>query len=261
MSTSVDRADGGGDQRRLRHRRDVRRASPRAARTITVRFVLERDINDAANDVREKVAGAMRERAAGAAAAGHHQGRSRRRSGDVADRVVRRDEPADADRDRRQADRARDPDGQRRRRGRPRRRPRPRDPHRRRHREAELVRPVDRRRCATRSSPRTSRSRAARSSRARASCCCARSAASTPPTDFNNIVVATKNGTPIRVVRHRLRRGQRSSGRRSAVWLGDTPAVMLDIRRAMGENTVAVIEGVRAKLATDSSGRCRRRSS
>jgi multidrug efflux pump subunit AcrB len=25
---------------------------------------------------------------------------------------------------------------------------------------------------------------------------------------------------------------------------------MLDIRRAMGENTVAVIEGVRAKLAT-----------
>ncbi len=34
----------------------------------------------------------------------------------------------------------------------------------------------------------------------------------------------------------------------SAVWLGKTPAVMLDIRRAMGENTVAVIEGVRAKL-------------
>src|SRR6185312_12259333 len=31
--------------------------------------------------------------------------------------------------------------------------------------------------------------------------------------------------------------------------LGDAPAVMLDIRRAMGENTVAVIEGVRDKLA------------
>jgi multidrug efflux pump subunit AcrB len=28
--------------------------------TITVRFVLERDINDAANDVREKVASAMK---------------------------------------------------------------------------------------------------------------------------------------------------------------------------------------------------------
>ena len=34
----------------------------------------------------------------------------------------------------------------------------------------------------------------------------------------------------------------------SAVWLGDTPAVMIDIRRAMGENTVAVIEGVREAL-------------
>ena len=75
--------------------------------TITVRFVLERDLNDAANDVREKVAGAIKQRAAGAAAAGHHQGRSRRRSGDVADGVVRRDEPAHADRDRRQAGRPR----------------------------------------------------------------------------------------------------------------------------------------------------------
>jgi HAE1 family hydrophobic/amphiphilic exporter-1 len=36
----------------------------------------------------------------------------------------------------------------------------------------------------------------------------------------------------------------------SAVWLGDAPAVMLDVRRAMGENTVAVIEGVRTRLAT-----------
>ena len=57
---------------------------------ITVRFVLERDLNDASNDVREKVAGADPQHAARAAAAGHHQGRSGRRSGDVADRVVRR---------------------------------------------------------------------------------------------------------------------------------------------------------------------------
>src|SRR5262249_42103591 len=34
----------------------------------------------------------------------------------------------------------------------------------------------------------------------------------------------------------------------SSVWLGNKPAVLLDIRRAMGENTVAVIEGVRARL-------------
>src|SRR6476469_5753664 len=67
-------------------------------------------------------------------------------------------------------------------------------------------------------------------------------------TDFNDVVVATRNGTPIRVadVGHAEDTFQRPT---SAVWLGDTPAVMLDIRRAMGENTVAVIEGVRAKLA------------
>ena len=41
-----------------------------------------------------------------------------------------------------------------------------------------------------------------------------------------------------------------SSVRSAPSGLGKTPAVMLDIRRAMGENTVAVIEGVRAKLAT-----------
>jgi HAE1 family hydrophobic/amphiphilic exporter-1 len=67
--------------------------------------------------------------------------------------------------------------------------------------------------------------------------------------DFNNIVVATKDGTPIRIadVGHAEDSFERPT---TAVWLGDTPAVMLDIRRAMGENTVAVIEGVRDKLAT-----------
>src|SRR5215217_6071934 len=67
--------------------------------------------------------------------------------------------------------------------------------------------------------------------------------------DFNDIVVATRNGTPIRVsdIGHAEDSFQRPT---SAVWLGKTPAVMLDIRRAMGENTVAVIEGVRTKLAT-----------
>ncbi len=67
--------------------------------------------------------------------------------------------------------------------------------------------------------------------------------------DFNNIVVATKNGTPIRV--SDLGYAEDSSERpTSSVWQGDKPAVLLDIRRAMGENTVAVIEGVRARLQT-----------
>ena len=65
--------------------------------------------------------------------------------------------------------------------------------------------------------------------------------------DFNSIVVATRNGTPIRVsdIGHAEDSSQRPT---SGVWLGEQPAVMLDVRRAMGENTVAVIEGVRAKL-------------
>lgn len=65
--------------------------------------------------------------------------------------------------------------------------------------------------------------------------------------DFNNIVVSTKNGTPIRV--SDLGYADDSFERpTSSVWYGDKPAVLLDVRRAMGENTVAVIEGVRARL-------------
>jgi HAE1 family hydrophobic/amphiphilic exporter-1 len=65
--------------------------------------------------------------------------------------------------------------------------------------------------------------------------------------DFNNVVVATKNGTPIRVsdIGYAEDSFERPT---SSVWMGDKPAVLLDVRRAMGENTVAVIEGVRAKL-------------
>jgi hydrophobic/amphiphilic exporter-1 (mainly G- bacteria), HAE1 family len=65
--------------------------------------------------------------------------------------------------------------------------------------------------------------------------------------DFNDIVVATMNGTPIRVsdVGYAEDSFERPT---SSVWYGDKPAVQLDIRRAMGENTVAVVEGVRARM-------------
>ena len=65
--------------------------------------------------------------------------------------------------------------------------------------------------------------------------------------DFNNVVIATKNGTPIRVsdIGYAEDTFQRPT---TAAWFGDKPAVVLDIRRAMGENTVTVIEGVRARL-------------
>src|SRR3954465_3912628 len=65
--------------------------------------------------------------------------------------------------------------------------------------------------------------------------------------DFNNVVVASKSGTAIRV--SDVGSAEDSFERpTSSVWFGDKQAVLLDIRRAMGENTVAVIEGVRAKL-------------
>ena len=65
---------------------------------------------------------------------------------------------------------------------------------------------------------------------------------------FNTIVVATKNGTPIRV--SDIGYAEDSSERPTqAVWLGTSQAVILDIKRATGENTIAVIEGVKRKLA------------
>jgi HAE1 family hydrophobic/amphiphilic exporter-1 len=66
---------------------------------------------------------------------------------------------------------------------------------------------------------------------------------------FNNVVVSTKNGTPIRV--SDIGYAEDSSERPvSGVWLDGAPAVVLDIKRAMGENTVQVIEGVKQKLAS-----------
>jgi HAE1 family hydrophobic/amphiphilic exporter-1 len=65
--------------------------------------------------------------------------------------------------------------------------------------------------------------------------------------DFNNIVVATRGGTPIRV--SDIGYAEDTFARPvSAAWMGGAPAVIIDIRRAMGENTVSVIEGVRKKL-------------
>ena len=65
---------------------------------------------------------------------------------------------------------------------------------------------------------------------------------------FNNVVVATKNGTPVRVsdVGYAEDTSERPT---QSVFLGDQPSVMLDVKRATGENTISVIEGVKAKLA------------
>src|SRR5215470_16411490 len=67
---------------------------------------------------------------------------------------------------------------------------------------------------------------------------------------FNSIVVATVKGTPIKVsdIGYAEDSTQRAT---SANFMDDgKPAVTLDIRRAIGENTITVIEGVKDKLAS-----------
>ena len=65
--------------------------------------------------------------------------------------------------------------------------------------------------------------------------------------EFNHIIVATVAGTPIRI--SDIGYAEDTTERpRQAVWLGGSPAVMLDVRRATGENTIAVVEGVKARL-------------
>ena len=66
---------------------------------------------------------------------------------------------------------------------------------------------------------------------------------------FNNIVVATLNGTPVKVsdLGYAEDAEQRPT---SAMWMDDgATAVLVDIRRATGENTIRVIEAVKKQIA------------
>lgn len=67
------------------------------------------------------------------------------------------------------------------------------------------------------------------------------------PADFNEIVIAIVNGAPVRIAdvgrAEDSQREQRSSGR-----LNGQPAVSLEIRRQSGANSTEVIEGVKALL-------------
>ncbi len=68
------------------------------------------------------------------------------------------------------------------------------------------------------------------------------------PKGFNDLVVATIGGTAIRV-RDIGFAEDGTKEQRSAARLNGTPTVILEVRRQSGENTVAVIEGVKVKLA------------
>jgi HAE1 family hydrophobic/amphiphilic exporter-1 len=65
---------------------------------------------------------------------------------------------------------------------------------------------------------------------------------------FNNIVVATLNRTPVKI--SDIGYAEDSTERpTSAMWMDDgQTAVMLDVRRATGENTIRVIEGVKRQI-------------
>jgi HAE1 family hydrophobic/amphiphilic exporter-1 len=66
--------------------------------------------------------------------------------------------------------------------------------------------------------------------------------------EFNNLVVATINGQPVRV-RDLGSAEDGTKEQRSVARLDGVPTVSLDIRRQSGANTVEVIEGVKAALA------------
>src|SRR5207247_6429322 len=68
-------------------------------------------------------------------------------------------------------------------------------------------------------------------------------------TAFNDLVVVTRNGSPVRV-RDIGWAEDGTKEQRSTARLNGVPAVTLDVRRQSGANTVAVIEGVKARLET-----------
>jgi HAE1 family hydrophobic/amphiphilic exporter-1 len=68
------------------------------------------------------------------------------------------------------------------------------------------------------------------------------------PRSFNDLVVATINGAPVRV-RDIGRAEDGTREQRSVVRVNGVPTVILEVRRQSGENTVAVIEAVKTNLA------------
>jgi HAE1 family hydrophobic/amphiphilic exporter-1 len=68
------------------------------------------------------------------------------------------------------------------------------------------------------------------------------------PRSFNDLVIATLSGVPVRV-RDIGNAEDGTKEQRSAARLNGVPTVIMEVRRQSGENTVAVIEGIKAKLA------------
>ncbi len=76
------------------------------------------------------------------------------------------------------------------------------------------------------------------------------------PQAFNDLVIATRNGVPIRI-RDIGSAEDGTKEQRTLSRLNGVPTVTLAIRRQSGANTVAVIEGVKERLETRRGARCR----
>ena len=214
---------------------------------ITIKFVLERDINEAAQDIREKVAGAMGRlppQVEPPVIAKVDPGRARRSSPsrsvgpqglraltEIADKRIRRALEAvnGVGEVTVSGGRSREVHVERRR------------------REARGARASPPARCATPSPQTTSRSPAAASTRGTPRSCCARPAGSSESSEFGQIVVASPGGAPIRVAD--VADGRGHGGGSAHVRLPDGQrAVVVDVRRQSGQNTIRVIEDVKAAL-------------
>ena len=67
---------------------------------------------------------------------------------------------------------------------------------------------------------------------------------------FNDIIIATVNGTPVRVADIGYAEDSVQKSMTSLYMADGSPAVQLDVRRASGENTIKVTEAVNQKLTT-----------
>ena len=70
---------------------------------------------------------------------------------------------------------------------------------------------------------------------------------------FNDVIVATVNGVPLRVSDIGYAEDSVKKVATSLFMADGRPGVQLDIRRASGENTIKVIEGVKQRLDDRSS--------
>ena len=78
------------------------------------------------------------------------------------------------------------------------------------------------------------------------------------PKSFNDLVVATVRGAPIRI-RDIGSAEDGTKEQRTAARINGVPSVVLEVRRQSGENTVAVIEAVKVNLARLRPAAARRR--